>query len=150
MEFQGRNLRKGRHSQPGGIYLLTTVTHQREPVFADWRVGRLLVRQLRQVETGGLASSLAWVVMPDHFHWLVQLHEASLSRLVQRVKSCSAVRVNEQLHRSGPVWQKGFHDHALRKEEDLRELARYIIANPLRARLVARVGDYPLWDAIWL
>ncbi|MBB5859537.1 hypothetical protein GGR69_001194 [Xanthomonas arboricola] len=29
-------------------------------------------------------------------------------------------------------------------------MARYLIANPLRAGLVARVGDYPFWDAIWL
>ncbi len=30
------------------------------------------------------------------------------------------------------------------------DVARYIIANPLRAGLVGRVGDYPLWDAVWL
>ncbi|NJC47919.1 UNVERIFIED_ORG: hypothetical protein GGR78_001170 [Xanthomonas campestris] len=29
-------------------------------------------------------------------------------------------------------------------------MARYLIANPLRAELVERVGDYPFWDAIWL
>jgi len=28
--------------------------------------------------------------------------------------------------------------------------ARYIVANPLRAGLVERLGDYPLWDAVWL
>jgi hypothetical protein len=28
--------------------------------------------------------------------------------------------------------------------------ARYIVANPLRAGLTRRLGDYPLWDAIWL
>ena len=49
-----------------------------------------------------------------------------------------------------PVWQKGYFDRALRYEEDLKAAARYIIANPLRAGLVAQVGDYPLWDAIWL
>jgi len=29
-------------------------------------------------------------------------------------------------------------------------MARYIVANPLRAGLVERIGDYPLWDATWL
>jgi hypothetical protein len=29
-------------------------------------------------------------------------------------------------------------------------MARYVVANPLRAGLVKRLGDYPLWDAIWL
>ncbi|MBB4592801.1 hypothetical protein FHR61_000481 [Xanthomonas arboricola] len=42
------------------------------------------------------------------------------------------------------------HDRALRKDDDLRIVARYLIANPLRAGMVERVGDYPFWDAIWL
>jgi plasmid stabilization system protein ParE len=39
---------------------------------------------------------------------------------------------------------------AQRAEEDLIKIARYIVANPLRARLVEHIGDYPLWDAAWL
>lgn len=38
----------------------------------------------------------------------------------------------------------------MRREDDLRAAARYIIMNPVRAGLVEKVGDYPLWDAIWL
>jgi len=47
------------------------------------------------------------------------------------------------------MWQDGFHDHAIRKEEDLADIARYVVANPLRAGLVRRIGDYSLWDSIW-
>ena len=49
-----------------------------------------------------------------------------------------------------PVFQKGFYDHAVRDDEDLRALARYLVANPVRAGLVDRVNDYPHWDAVWL
>ena len=45
---------------------------------------------------------------------------------------------------------RAFHDHALRANEDLRQAARYVIANPIRAGLVRRVGDYPFWNAIWV
>jgi putative transposase len=38
----------------------------------------------------------------------------------------------------------------VRRDEDLVRLARYIVANPLRTRIVAHIGDYPLWDSIWL
>jgi hypothetical protein len=38
----------------------------------------------------------------------------------------------------------------VRRQQDMRALARYVIANPLRAGLVESIGDYPLWDAIWL
>jgi putative transposase len=48
------------------------------------------------------------------------------------------------------VWQRGFYDRAIRKEEDLLAVARYIVANPLRAGLVSQLSDYPFWDAVWL
>jgi hypothetical protein len=38
----------------------------------------------------------------------------------------------------------------LRRDEDLRAAALYVVKNPVRAGLVARLGDHPLWDAIWL
>jgi REP element-mobilizing transposase RayT len=109
-----------------------------------------LVHELRAVHELGWSATWAFVAMPDHLHWLVELGESDLSRLVLRVKSCSAIAINRALGRVGPVWQKGFHDHALRKEEDLRRLARYVVANPVRAGLVTTVGDYAHWDARWL
>ncbi|WP_278940126.1 REP-associated tyrosine transposase [Pseudomonas helleri] len=143
-------LRHGRFSEPNRIYLLTANTLNREPVFHDWRVGRLVVEQLRSAQEQGFVDSLAWVVMPDHFHWLVVLQRSSLDQLMCRTKSLSTRAINQATGRTGSRWQQGYHDHALRNEEDLKRMARYVIANPLRAGLVKRVGDYPLWDAIWL
>lgn len=92
----------------------------------------------------GTVSTLAFVLMPDHLHWLVQLGDrADIRKVVGRVKSLIARRLDQ------PVWQPGFYDHALRKDEDVATVARYIVANPLRAGLVSRLGDYPHWDAIW-
>jgi REP element-mobilizing transposase RayT len=145
-----RDLRKGRFSEPGRTYLITTVVHNRRPLFADWAIGRLLVDELRATENFGLVQSLAWVVMPDHLHWLITLQSGNLPALVQRIKGRSAIAINRSLGSQGKIWQKGFHDHALRKDEDVQTVARYIVANPLRAELVERIGDYPLWDAIWL
>lgn len=148
----GRDLRRGRSSEPGRTYLLTTVTHRREPVFSDFRCGRAVVAALRVQHDRAVVRSLAFVVMPDHLHWLVELRQPlPLALLMREVKGYSAYAVNRQ--RSGPgrrLWQRGFHDHALRREEDLRVMARYVVANPLRAGLVERIGDYPLWDAVWL
>jgi len=145
-----RQLRTGRYSSHHQLYLLTTIVHCRSPLFADWRLGRLVVDQFRLAEAEGAAHSLAWVVMPDHFHWLIELRDSSLSALMRRAKSRSAHSINHALGRQCQVWQKGFHDRALRSEEDIKGVARYVVANPLRAGLVKRIGDYPLWDAIWL
>ncbi|MFK3974832.1 REP-associated tyrosine transposase [Pseudomonas sp. NPDC087358] len=147
---RGKCLRNGRFSQSGRIYLITSVTHGREPVFADWRLGRLMVNELRSAQQSGAADSLAWVVMPDHVHWLLELKQCELTPLMQRVKSQNARAVNQARGQHRQLWQRGFHDRALRKEEDLLKMARYVVANPLRAGLVSKLGDYSLWDAVWL
>ncbi|MDB5981161.1 MAG: transposase [Pseudomonas sp.] len=143
-------LRTGRFSEHGRIYLVTSKTLHRRPVFQDWRLGRLLVNEMKQVHEEGLVSSLAWVIMPDHCHWLFELKRGSLASLMRRVKSRSGIAVNKALGNEGRFWQLGYHDAAIRHDDYLKMFARYIVANPLRAGLVERVGDYPLWDAVWL
>jgi putative transposase len=97
------------------------------------------------------AETLAFVVMPDHLHWLMSLREGNtLDKVMASVKSVSSHKVNKLLQRTGKVWQEGYHDHALRKDEDVVEVARYLAANPLRAGLVKCANDYPLWDAVWV
>lgn len=141
----GKDLRKGRASLPGQVYHIATITFDRRPVFYDLRSARLLINALREAQARGEATTLAFVVMPDHLHWLMQLEAStSLSDVVGAVKAVTAHGMGER------IWQSGFHDHALRQKEDLAKLARYIVANPLRAGLVKRVGDYPHWDAAWL
>ena len=147
--FRSSDLRRGRYSACGHVYLLTSVTHMRQPIFTDWRVGRLLVSEFRKAHEARVVHSMAWVVMPDHFHWLIELKRGSLGLLMRHVKSGSALKLVRSGLVHSRVWQKGFHDRALRKEEDLRSVARYIVANPIRAGLVSKVGDYPLWDAVW-
>jgi len=146
---KSHRLRIGRFSESNRIYLITTVTHRRKPVFQNFYLGRLLVQILRAEHPR--TETLAYVVMPDHLHWLIQLKAiASLSKTVASIKSISAHRINQKLNQHGRVWQPGFHDHAIRKEEDIKAIARYVIANPVRAQLVENIGGYPLWDAIWI
>ena len=143
-------LRHGRFSEPGRAYMVTTVVHQRMPLFQDWRVGRLLVAELKRVHDEGQVESLAFVVMPDHMHWLVQLRNQDLAPVMQTIKSRSTLSINRAMDRSGAFWQSGYHDRAIRDGEDLRPFADYLLANPLRAGLVEDIADYPLWDAYWL
>ena len=145
LQPHAHKLRSGRHSQPGQVYLLTTVTEGREPVFSDFGFARMLIAVLREQQDLQHAQTLAFVVMPDHLHWLMQLGERiDLPLCMRTVKTMSARRIGR------PIWQRGYHDHALRQEQDLADVARYVIANPVRAGLVTRTGQYPHWDAVWV
>lgn len=172
MIYHGKDLRKGRVSVDGQIYLVTSVTLDHRPIFADFRLGRILVNTMRQYTEAGKVESLAFIIMPDHFHWLLALTGVcDLPPLIGQVKGASAHFMNQhpvgagsarefgQCSRAEPaptemrlgrVWQKGFHDRAIRRDEDIRDVARYLVMNPVRAGIARRIWDYPLWDAVWV
>ena len=94
---------------------------------------------------------MAWVLMPDHWHGLIELGEGeSLPDLLRMFKANVSRRIRVRWPEVGPVWEKSFHDRALRQEEEVIAVARYLVLNPVRAGLVRRVGDYPFWNAAWV
>ncbi|MDD5300207.1 MAG: transposase [Gallionella sp.] len=144
-------LRKGRASVANGVYLITATTIERARIFENFHAACAASRCFENRAVLGDATMLAWVLMTDHAHWLIELGEHdALSSVVNRIKSASARHMNVALMRNGALWSKGFHDHALRAEDDLPDTARYVVANPLRAGLVNSLGDYPFWNAAWL
>jgi len=151
----GKDLRKGRVSILGQAYSITWATDRRTPWFADFHLGRLVVASLRQAHDAGAVESLAFVVMPDYVHWLMVLRQGSLPATMREVKGHSGFHVKQRLIERGAelpriIWQEGYYDHALRSEESLLDVARYIVMNPVRAGLVQSIREYPLWDAQWL
>ncbi len=73
-----RALREGRESVIHGTYLVTTTTLGRQPRFADFEVAAGVCRCFRSREALADAHLLAWVLMPDHAHWLIELGETEL------------------------------------------------------------------------
>ena len=145
-----RQTRKGRVSEANRVYHITTTTFRRLPLFHCLQCGRFVVRALRAQAEIGNAKTLAFVVMPDHLHWLLQLTgRQPLPAVINAVKSGSARRIRRHHEMSGSVWQKGFYDRAIRRDDDLQKVARYIVANPVRDGLVCSMRTYSLWDASW-
>src|SRR5262249_41644115 len=71
--------RLGRHSIIGQAYVLTTTTHQRRRLFESNATAGCVIDQFHYIEQRGLVRSLAWVVMPDHVHWMLELTSANLA-----------------------------------------------------------------------
>lgn len=146
-----RALRRGRWSQAGQVYLLTAVTRDRQAIFASFESARAACNALHAFGDYGESALLAWVLMPDHVHVLLQLGPTErLPQAANRLKATTARNVNRARGSSSGVWARAFHDRALRAEHHLPAAARYIIANPVRAGIVQRVGDYPFWDCVYL
>ncbi|QFU23419.1 transposase [Shewanella eurypsychrophilus] len=147
----GKDLRTGRYSEGNNYYFVTTNTHNREALFLDFDCARIVINNLKHTDKLNITNTIGFVLMPDHLHWLFQLNEtADLSYAVGSTKGRSAKQINTHLKRNIKVWQPGFYDHCLRQDEEIKEVMRYIVANPLRANLVDNIGNYSHWDCIYL
>ena len=135
-------LRKGRYSQPGNYYFLTTAVANRRRIFAASDHAVVVLDSIRWLDSARQFIVDAAVVMPDHLHFVGQLGDSTLARVMHSLKSFSANKL-AAAGVSSPVWQDGYHDHGLRKDEGYRARVAYVLQNPLRARLVQRLEDYP-------
>jgi putative transposase len=136
-------LLRGRVSGIGNWYVVTSVCHRRSDRFAGLEPAAIVVDELRLSDARGATESLAWVVMPDHLHWLLRLSAGTLAQAVQGFKSRSAHRISRMSGEPGRVWQAGYYDHLVRDEAALRKHARYLLDNPRRRGLATRFEDYP-------
>ncbi len=87
--------------------------------------------------------------MPDHLHAVFELRSTSLASLMHSLKSFSAKRVNAIEGRSGPVWQRQYHETALRDASAIRKAVRYCVLNPTRTGMAATPGEYPFCFCIF-
>jgi len=140
-------LTKGRVSIPNQIYHIRMCTWNRKPYFEDFILARTLIRAL--MNQSHRCTTLCFVVMPDHIHWLLQLccETSDLSQIIRGVKLSTTFEFRKQF--TDKLWQAGFYDRAIRYEDDIPAVARYIVRNPLRAGLVKSVKDYSHWDAVF-
>ena len=138
-------------SQPNREYFITFTTYQRTPLFSDYLAANCFCRLLTFNEAKTRANWLTWVLMPDHFHGLLKVHEnTGLSSIIQDLKGRSGNAINKILGLKGACWQPAYFDRALRCDQDRLAIARYLIANPFRAKLVESIRDYPYWNSIYL
>ena len=90
---------------------------------------------------------LAWVIMPNHVHVLVEIWQTPLSKILQIWKSVIAVEGNKLLNRTGRFWQPEYWDRFMRDEEQKRKAIRYIENNPVKAKLCRAPEGWPFGSA---
>jgi len=130
-----------RYYHPGQVYFVTTVTHKRARILSD-NAG-LLWRAIEKVKDETDFQIMAWVIMPDHFHFIIDPKDQNLSNIMRRIKLsfAHAYRPNASLYR-GQIWQRRFWDHIIRNEKDLNNHTDYIHYNPVKHGLTKNPFDW--------
>jgi len=86
---------------------------------------------------------IAWVIMPNHVHVVVEMGERyPLPKMVRVWKTFSAHAVNGLVGREGPLWYRDYYDRLIRNDEHLLQCVRYVDNNPVKAGLVASPDEW--------
>jgi REP element-mobilizing transposase RayT len=91
---------------------------------------------------------IAFTIMPNHSHLIIKPYtdqqetlakrkseRYTLAKIVGNIKSFTANKANEVLKRNGNFWHHESYDHVVRDEKELRSYTKYILNNPVKARL---------------
>ena len=123
------------YSKPNLIFSVTICTKDRRPVFLNEEWANKTIEALKSGPFGKYTQCYAYCLMPDHLHLQISPRDGNLIDLISGWKSYTANFLRKS-GLKGSCWQRGFYDHVLRKDEDVRTIAEYIINNPVRSKVV--------------
>ncbi len=125
------------------VYFITLGTADRLPLFLESGVAKTIEEEL-EFRRGKGIKLFCYCIMPDHLHVLLSLSDypKRLQDWVSAFKRYTAKRIFER-YGIRPLWQRNFYDRVVRKEESLRDMANYIVQNPVRKGMVPEWESYP-------
>ncbi|MBG0788601.1 MAG: transposase, partial [Anaerolineaceae bacterium] len=108
-----------RYYQEGQIVFITQIVKDRQPTFNDPNLVSLLLQCWHRTKERHPFKMLAYVILPDHFHFLIQpLGDSNFSQILHSLKLSFTNSVKRQMNAKVPFkfWQKRFWDHVIRNE----------------------------------
>lgn len=127
---------------PGLLYHLIARGNNGQEIFLEQADYESFLGFLRSTRERYPFYLYAYVLLPNHFHLLVEVIKTSTSRLMQSLLTGYARYFNRVHARSGHLFQGRYKAVLCERESYLVELVRYIHLNPVRARLVRRPGEW--------
>ena len=132
-----------------GAYFITICVHNKTNLF--WSRAKLsdqqqagltalggIVEEQMHLTIAGYAPMVSlekYVIMPNHVHMLISLKQCPEHRCPDIRYVVRLYKRNVSLRSGSTIWQKGFHDHIVRNEEEYRMIWKYIDENPMRWEL---------------
>ncbi len=131
---------------PGAFYHVIARGNRQQPIFHSEDDYRKFLDSLVHNVTRYHFHLYAYVLMPNHFHLLLEQERFSLSRLMQVILTGYARWHNRRYRQIGHLFQGRYRALLCAKESYLLELTRYIHLNPVRAKIVESPELYP-WSS---
>ena len=133
--------RLARLDAPGVVHHLMIRGIERRKIFWDQKDREDLLERLAQLLPETKTACYAWVLIPNHAHFLFRTGSVPLATLMRRLLTGYAVRFNRRHCRHGQLFQNRYKSIVCQEEVYLKELVRYIHLNPIRAGIVSSLDE---------
>lgn len=123
-------------------YHLSFVTHARSRRFEVASAAQTCIDVAHRAVADRHFDLLAYCVMPDHLHLVVQgqSEESNMLEFVKLFKQLTGYHLKTEP--KSPLWQQSFHDRLLRDEREVAEAVEYVFQNPVALGLVKKLAEY--------
>ena len=141
------NLNYRRLFIPNSYVFLTIITNNRRKILIQ-NIS-LLRESFKNTKKNYHFEIFAMVVLPDHFHVLVKpkdIHE--YPKIISSIKHYFSRKFNvvgqvcPTYDRNKGIWQRRYHEHTIRDEDDLYKHLDYIHYNPVKHGYIKSVKDW--------
>jgi putative transposase len=136
--------RKSRLFVPGATYHVYCRVARGEYVFDDPANCELFIESLRGVRDRDDLSILAWCLMSNHYHIVMETASVSLWRSMARLQGKIAREHNRRRRVLGRLWQSRYRARLIDSNEYFKQVVAYVHLNPVAAGLADDPADYPL------
>jgi putative transposase len=127
----------------GKVIHMTMCAKDKKPLFAASHIAAFLNQEVISISKASDVKIYAYVVMPDHLHVLASLGRwGTPGAYVKHLKGNLSEKLRTHFNLQN-VWQRGFYDHVMRDEENVKQTAEYILNNPVRKGLAENWRKYP-------
>ncbi len=131
---------------PDALYHITSRGDRRESIFDDDDDRTTFLRVLGEVVERFNWLCYAWCLMDNHYHLLIQTPDGNLSQGMRQLNGVFTQTSNRRHRRVGHLFQGRFKAILVDSDAYLLELSRYIVLNPVRARMVKTPDAWP-WSS---
>ncbi len=131
---------------PGALYHVTARGNARADIYLDDQDRLVFLDLLGKEVRQQRWRCAAYCLMGNHYHLLLETPEPNLSRGMRRLNGAYTQSFNRRHGRVGHLFQGRYKSILVEKDAHFLELCRYVVLNPVRARMVAAAEDYP-WSS---
>lgn len=130
----------------GALYHITSRGNRRDDIYEDDEDCQQLLKLLNVVCDTYNWVCHAYCLMSNHYHLLIETPDANLSKGMRQLNGVYTQTFNRNHNRVGHVFQGRYRAILVEKQNYLLELARYIVLNPVRAKMVRSAREWP-WSS---